>query len=117
MDYFIEENSVLLCMVIVALALWTFLVFEEENKGHWRRLAPFGNTVSDMEWLKEQVQHLAFYGGAIGYFFGGNLVLGKILAVAFTVGCLWLSLLLKANIKQLEMHERTGHAASERKND
>jgi hypothetical protein len=115
MDYFIEKNSVLLCMVTAALALWAFLVFEEELKGHWGRLAPLGKTVPDMEWQKEQAQHLAFYGGGIGYFFGGQFVFGKVLAVVFTVVCLWLSLVLKANIKQKEERERTVHDASERK--
>lgn len=117
MDYFIEKNAVLLCMVAVNFALWAFLVFEEEVKGHWRKLAPFGNTVSDMEWVKELVQHLAFYGGALGFYFGGHNIFGKVLAFVFTIGCLWLSLLLKANIKMQEAHEHSGHDVPERKTD
>lgn len=46
-------------------------------------------------------------GGSFGYFFGGEFVFEKVLAVIFTVACLQLSLVLKANIKHLEKREAT----------
>lgn len=115
MDFFLSKIVTPEGAASVALLLWALLVYGEAISAHIKSLEVFGDDIADMEWRKGLAEHAAFYGAAIGVFFGGHGALGKVLSVVSSLALLWYSLRLKANIKKLEKIEKqeAGHRHAE----